>query len=123
MRVPGHAEIVVNRQQDEDVYVAMRDAFDAVARRIEEVVRIKRGDVKSHDPVLHGTVTRIVTDDGIGFIETRDGREFYFSRDNVAHPAFEHLKSGMAVQFIDVVSDEGLQAKRASSGKHQVPEA
>ncbi|HEX7327782.1 MAG TPA: HPF/RaiA family ribosome-associated protein [Casimicrobiaceae bacterium] len=48
VRVPGHAEIVVNRQHDEDVYVAMRDAFQAAGRQLEEVARVKRGDVKSH---------------------------------------------------------------------------
>ena len=122
VRVPGHAEIVVNRQHDEDVYVAMRDAFDAAGRQIEEVVRIKRGDAKSHEPVLHGTVTRVVADEGFGFIETGDGREFYFSRDNVVHPVFEHLQPGMPVQFIEAASDEGLQAKRVSSGKHEFPE-
>src|SRR4030042_359263 len=29
MKVPGGGELVVNRMQDEDIYVAIRDAFDA----------------------------------------------------------------------------------------------
>ena len=47
VRVPGK-EIVANRDHDEDVYVALRDAFDAARRQLEEVARVKRGDVKEH---------------------------------------------------------------------------
>ena len=35
LRVPGHGDIVVTRQHDEDVYVAVRDAFDAALRQLE----------------------------------------------------------------------------------------
>lgn len=52
--VPG-SEIVVNRDQAEDVYVALRDAFDAAKRRIEDYSRKIRGDVKSHQPKFTGT--------------------------------------------------------------------
>lgn len=50
IRVPGHAEIVANRQHDEDVYAALRDAFDSAKRQLEEAIREKRGDVKAHEP-------------------------------------------------------------------------
>ena len=46
--VPG-SEIVVNRDHDEDVYVALRDAFDAAKRQLEDYVRKHRGDVKTHE--------------------------------------------------------------------------
>jgi ribosomal subunit interface protein len=50
--VPG-GEIVVKRNPaehhaHEDVYVAVRDAFDAARRQIEDHVRRRRGDTKSH---------------------------------------------------------------------------
>jgi len=48
VRVPGHAEIVANRRHNQDVYVALRDAFDAATRQLEGAVREKRGDVKAH---------------------------------------------------------------------------
>jgi hypothetical protein len=41
--VPG-SEIVVNRDQDEDLYVALRDAFDAARRQLEDYGRTQRGD-------------------------------------------------------------------------------
>lgn len=50
--IPG-AEIVANREagrghEHEDLYVAIRDAFAAVTRQLEDRVRRQRGDVKRH---------------------------------------------------------------------------
>jgi ribosomal subunit interface protein len=47
--VPG-SEIVVNRDHAEDVYVALRDGFDAAKRKLEDYARKMRGDVKTHEP-------------------------------------------------------------------------
>jgi ribosomal subunit interface protein len=119
LRVPGR-EIAVTREHHEDVFVALRDAFDAAKRQLEDVVREKRGDVKAHEVPRHGQIARLDADEGWGFIETEDGSEFYFSRENVVHPAFEHLEPGMRVQFIEELAAEGPQAKRVSVGKHGV---
>ena len=32
----------------EDVYVAVRDAFNAAARKLEDLTRVQRGKVKAH---------------------------------------------------------------------------
>ena len=53
LTVPG-AELVVNHapaedHSHEDIYVAVRDAFDAVRRRLEDYVRKRRGDIKTHE--------------------------------------------------------------------------
>lgn len=48
LHVPGH-QIVVNRDYDEDVYVALRDAFAAAERKLEEHDQRQRGDVKYHE--------------------------------------------------------------------------
>ncbi len=45
VRLPGR-EIVVNRTHDEDVYVALRNAFDTLRRQLDELARIQRGEVK-----------------------------------------------------------------------------
>lgn len=52
MMVPG-ADIVVNRgaavdHAHEDVHVAVRDAFDAARRQLEDHARRHRGQVKTH---------------------------------------------------------------------------
>ncbi len=46
LTVPG-AELVANHAQHEDVYVAIRDAFTAITRQLEDFVRRQRG-VKNH---------------------------------------------------------------------------
>ncbi|MHB8744493.1 MAG: HPF/RaiA family ribosome-associated protein [Sulfuricaulis sp.] len=47
LMVPG-SELVANRAQDEDVYVAVRDAFEAITRQLEDYARRQRGEVKTH---------------------------------------------------------------------------
>jgi ribosome-associated translation inhibitor RaiA len=39
----------------EDIYVALRDAFDAGARRLEDYARRRRGDVKRHEQPARAT--------------------------------------------------------------------
>ena len=43
--VPGE-ELVVNHDHDEDVYVAVRDAFASLTRRLEDFIRRRRDAVK-----------------------------------------------------------------------------
>jgi ribosome-associated translation inhibitor RaiA len=45
--LPGQ-ELAVTHVLDEDVYAAVRDAFDAMRRKLEEMTRIRRGEVKRH---------------------------------------------------------------------------
>jgi ribosomal subunit interface protein len=47
--VPGN-EIVVTRDHAEDVYVALRDAFDAAKRQLTDYAQRLRRDVKNHAP-------------------------------------------------------------------------
>ncbi|MGH8731193.1 MAG: hypothetical protein ACREVF_05715 [Burkholderiales bacterium] len=39
---------MVNHDAHEDVYVALRDAFNAASRQLEDSIRRMRGDVKHH---------------------------------------------------------------------------
>lgn len=120
LTVPG-GEVVVNRDRAEDIYVAIRDAFDHAKRRLEDYARRQRAEVKSHEAELHGRVARLFPEEGYGFIETPDGREFYFHRYNVAHPEFDRLREGAEVLFLEESAGEGLQANRVSAGKHHSP--
>ena len=47
MKVPG-GEIAVTHEHDADVQIALREAFDAARRRLEDYARTQRGDVKRH---------------------------------------------------------------------------
>lgn len=121
MSVPGN-EIVVNRDHHEDPYAAVRDAFEAARRQLEDYTRKLRRETKTHAPEHIGRVARIDREQGYGFISGPDGTEHYFHRYNVASPRFEHLQTGDEVKFIDALGDEGPQAKRVSAGRRHQPD-
>ncbi|MFA6970493.1 MAG: ribosome-associated translation inhibitor RaiA [Gallionella sp.] len=118
--VPGR-EIVVNRDRHEDVYVALRDAFDATRRQLDDYVQRMRGETKHHQAEYVGEVVRLFPEDGCGFILRDNGDELYFHRDNVVSPTFGQLNVGDEVKFIEELAAEGPQAKRVSIGHHHVP--
>lgn len=129
LRVPGR-EIVVGRtgpkdHAHEDVYVALRDAFNAMTRRLEDHARKARGSVKAHEAPLHGKVLRLFPADGYGFIETSDGREIYFHKNSVTGDGFDELEVGREVRLVIAYgeSDQGPQASTVTPiGKHHIVE-
>jgi cold shock CspA family protein len=54
-------------------------------------------------------------EEGYGFIRAPEAGDLYFSAENVAHPRFEQLEVGMAVNFLQEAGGEGLQAKRVTA--------
>ena len=116
LHVPG-AELAVsrrpgNRHKHSDIYVAVRDSFDAMERQLKSYADRLHRDVKSHAEPLQGKVARLFRDDGYGFIATTDGREVYFHRNSVIDEGFFGLDVGSPVQLsvIDGESAEGTQA-------------
>lgn len=109
--VPG-SELVA-KKQSEDLNLAIRDAFQAAERQVEEFSRRRRGEVKT--PVLppEGNVVRIFPEDGFGFIAAEDGREVYFHRNSVLDD-FETLEVGSRVRFAEEQGIEGPQASTVS---------
>ncbi len=116
LKVPGEEIASTRRHENEDIYVAIRDAFDAVRRRLEDHVRRIRGQTKQHELLRRGRVARLFTD-GYGFIEDAEGNEYYFDRASVAHPRFDELAVGSAVEFLGETAAQGLQAKRVTAGR------
>jgi cold shock CspA family protein len=113
--VVPEAEIVVNREHHddhahEDVFVALRDAFDAAKRRLEDHARRLRGTVKRHEPRGQGIVAKLFPLQGYGFIETPEGREIYFHRHAVENHRFDALDLGSRVRFTEEEGDQGPQA-------------
>lgn len=121
IKVPGGGELVVNKVQNEDVFVAIRDAFNAATRQLEEHSRVRRGDVKVHETPHLARVARLFPVQGYGFLETPDRREIYFHRNSVLDPGFDQLEVGMEVQFIEEQGNEGPTARMVTVGKHHVP--
>lgn len=114
LTAPG-TEIVVNRDRSEDIYVAIRDAFDHARRRLEDYARRQRGEVKVHEAESHGQIARLFTEQGYGFIRKADGSEYYFHRYNVVHPDFDQLGVGEEVSFLEEAGGDGPQANRVSA--------
>ena len=54
----------------EDVYVAVRDAFNAAGRKLQDYARRQSGVVKVHEPVAHAQVSKLFPQEGYGFLET-----------------------------------------------------
>ena len=128
LKVPGR-EIVVGRDPaasrgHEDIYVAIRDAFDAAHRLLEDHTRQVRGDVKLHAVPDHGRIVRLLAEKNCGFILAADGNELYFHRNSVANGGFDKLAVGDEVRFVAQHSEspEGPQASTVVPlGKHHLP--
>ncbi len=115
LTVPS-AEIIIDHTQahspaHEDVYIALRDAFRAARRRLEDYERVRRHDVKAHVAPGEGTICELDPTGGFGRIQTNDGRLIYFHRNSVVGMDFKALVTGMHVRFAEEQGDEGPQAR------------
>ena len=125
LTVPN-AEIIVNRSPSEhhaheDVYVAIRDAFDATRRQLQSYVRKQRGKVKSHELPHHGKVSSLVPGGDYGRIQTSDGRDIYFHRNSVINGDFDALETGNEIRFTEEAGEDGPQASTVHIiGKHHI---
>ena len=114
--VPGN-EVVVSRDSGlnhahEDIYVAIRDAFNAARRQLEDRLRRTQRKVKNHETPPHGRVVEYFPEDGYGKILTPDGREIYFHENSVVGGNFNDLKQRDPVELVIQTkeSDIGPQA-------------
>ncbi len=129
INVPGDTVIVSRhpseKQAHEDIYVAIRDAFNAARRQLEDHSRKQRGKVKTHEAPPHGKVTRLFSAEGYGFIEMPDGQEVYFHRNSVVNDGFAKLEPGSPVRLV-VAEGESEKGPQASTvhviGKHHIVE-
>lgn len=123
LTVPGH-EIVVNREsgdqtEGKDLDAVLGRAFDVAARQLEDFVRLRRADVKHHEPLPHARIVRLFAALRYGFIETPDHREIYFHANSLVNGGFEGLKIGAEVTFVESLGDKGPQASTVKIvGRH-----
>jgi ribosomal subunit interface protein len=114
LKVPER-EIAVSRSPDDqkahqDVYVAIRDAFDAAERQLEAYAEKRRGNVKTHEMPPHGRIVALHPEEDYGTIASADGREVTFHRNSVMGAEFGELKVGDTVRFSEQPSEEGPRA-------------
>ena len=115
--MPEHHDVIVTRThgdapEREHPLVAVREAFDAAVRQIEDAARDMRGQVKEHMAESHGRVTKFLAGEDCGFIETAEGREIYFHRNAVLGGAFDRLTIGSEVRFVE---EEGVKGAQSSA--------
>lgn len=108
-------EIAIRRaspvdRSHEDPYVALRDAFRAARRKLEDYERKRRGDVKSHTHAAQGWISELDAARASGRIQTDDGRLIYFHRNSLVGGHFEDLTTGTKVRFAEEAGDLGPQA-------------
>jgi ribosomal subunit interface protein len=111
--VPG-GELIVKREPDEDLHVAIVNSFETAQRRLTGYADRQRGEVKTHFEKPVARVARIFTEQGYGFLMTLEGREVYFHKNAVLDAKFEVLNVGMEVTFIELSGDKGSQASSVS---------
>ena len=123
--MPDHNKVVVDKShadapEREHALVAIREAFDAAVRQIENVMREFRGQVKHHAEASHGRVKNLLAREDCGFIETADGRQIYFHRNAVLEAAFDRSgprscpRSHRARDTLEVARTKVLKLKQAA---------
>jgi cold shock CspA family protein len=98
------------RPEDRHARVAVRKAFEAARRQLQDYRRRQRGIGKIHEAVPLGRVARLLPDGSGGFIEAPDGHEVYFHPNSVLNAGFGRLDIGSQVAFIEEKGDRGPQA-------------
>ena len=89
---------------------AINDAFKAAGRRLQDYARRQRGDTKSPSLLPEARVSKILPQEGYGFLTSDDGREIYFHKNSVLGRAFPRLKLGTTVRFVEEAGEKGPQA-------------
>lgn len=94
----------------EDVYVAIRDTFNAARRQLKSRAQKLRHEVKNPVGPPEAVVGTLVAEEDYGFLETDDGREIYFHRNSVINDGYAKLAVGDRVIFAEALGDKGPQA-------------
>ena len=109
LTLPG-GDMVIKREPNEDIKVAIRDSFSVARRKLEDFARKQRGDVKHHEEPLQASITSLFPELGYGFLTTPLNMEVYFHENSVVNSEFNRLKVGMKVRFEETVGEKGPQA-------------
>ena len=62
-------------------------------------------------PSMNGTIKRLVSDKGFGFIAASDGNEYFFHQSACADGGFDQLREGQAVTFNTGQGPKGPRAE------------
>jgi CspA family cold shock protein len=60
---------------------------------------------------MNGTIKRLVSDKGFGFVAAADGQEYFFHQSSVADGQFQSLREGQKVTFDTGQGPKGPRAE------------
>jgi CspA family cold shock protein len=60
---------------------------------------------------INGTVKRLVSDKGFGFVMAEDGTEYFFHQSALADGQFDQLREGQALTFVKGQGPKGPRAE------------
>jgi cold shock CspA family protein len=89
---------------------AIHEAFQDMARQLQDYARRQNGTVKVKRPPEEAIVKEILSEQGYGFLETDDGRAVYFNQASVLDGHFPQLRVGTRVKFNEESGEKGSQA-------------
>lgn len=115
VQMPGTALHIDRRPGDDhahtDIYVAIRDAFNAMERQLRKWQDQHKGRPHIHATPLQGRVTLLNGRTDSGQISTTDGRLIYFHRNSVTDKGYDNLQEGDTVEL-------NVDSKDADKGPH-----
>jgi len=95
----------------EDIYVSIRDAFNAAERKLRKQKERHSGHPEVLSAPIQGRIEVLNRKDGFGQITTTDGRLIYFHHKSVVSGAFSDLSVGDTVEL-------SIDYKDADEGPH-----
>ena len=99
-------------KQEEEMRDAVHAALDALERELTAHHEERRHFGKAPGPRTSGTIARLYTDRGYGFIRTDDGEEVYFHQNALHELNFASLPLGLPVELDIEPGEQGPQASR-----------
>lgn len=92
-----------------DIQVAVRDAFDAMDRKLRRWKEKHSGRPEPDQPPMHqGRVAELDPEKDSGQIATSDGLLVYFHRNAVVNERYDDLDVGHAVELVIAPEDDAL---------------
>jgi cold shock protein len=77
------------------------------------VTQVEEKGMRKRESMPNGTVKKVVSDRGFGFIAAEDGKEYFFHRSGLDSSLnFDSLNGGEAVTFEVEASQKGPRATR-----------
>jgi ribosomal subunit interface protein len=99
-------------KQEEEMRDAVHAALDAFERELVKHHEERRHFGKPPGPRCSGTIVRLFTDRGYGFIVTDEGEKVYFHRNALHELDFDSLSLGLPVELDIESGKQGPQASR-----------